>query len=76
MAILRNFFGLKPKFLILCSLAAYVKDIKQGFTFYYNKKYRRQGFFWGGRFKSLIVEDGKTLVHPVKQTFGLRLCRV
>jgi len=36
----------------LCSLAAYVKDIKQGFTFYYNKKYRRQGFFWGGRFKS------------------------
>jgi hypothetical protein len=47
----------------LCSLAAYVKDIKQGFTFYYNKKYRRQGFFWGGRFKSLIVEDGKTLVN-------------
>ncbi|KXB09200.1 hypothetical protein AKJ60_00710 [candidate division MSBL1 archaeon SCGC-AAA385M11] len=47
----------------LCSLAAYVKDIKQGFTFYYNKKYRRQGFFWGGRFKSLIVEDGPTLVN-------------
>jgi len=47
----------------LCSLAAYVKDIKQGFTFYYNKKHRRQGFFWGGRFKSLIVEDGKTLVN-------------
>ncbi len=35
----------------------------QGFTFYYNKKYRRQGFFWGGRFKSLIVEDGPTLVN-------------
>ncbi len=47
----------------LCSLAAYVKDIKQGFTFYYNKKYLRQGFFWGGRFKSLIVEDGPTLVN-------------
>jgi len=47
----------------LCCLAAYVKDIKQGFTFYYNKKYRRQGFFWGGRFKSLIVEDGLTLVN-------------
>jgi len=41
----------------------YVKDIKQGFTFYYNKKYCRQGFFWGGRFKSLIVEDGPTLVN-------------
>ena len=47
----------------LCSLAAYVKDIKQGFTFYYNKKYHRQGFFWGGRFKSLIVEEGQTLVN-------------
>lgn len=47
----------------ICSLAAYVKDIKQGFTFHYNKKYHRQGFFWGGRFKSLIVEDGMTLVN-------------
>jgi REP element-mobilizing transposase RayT len=47
----------------LCSLAAYVKDIKQGFTRYYNKKYKRKGYFWGDRFKSMIVEDGRTLVN-------------
>ena len=46
-----------------CSLAAYVKDIKQGFTRYYNKKYNRRGYFWGERFKSMIVEDGRTLVN-------------
>lgn len=46
----------------LCSLAAYVKDIKQNFTRYYNKKHKRQGFFWGGRFKSMIVQEGHTLV--------------
>jgi REP element-mobilizing transposase RayT len=47
----------------LCSLAAYVKDIKQNFTRYYNKKHKRQGFFWGGRFKSMIVQEGSTLVN-------------
>ena len=47
----------------LCSLAAYVKDIKQGFTRYYNKKYKRKGYFWGERFKSLIVDEGRTLVN-------------
>ncbi|EFI33148.1 protein of unknown function DUF1568 [Desulfonatronospira thiodismutans ASO3-1] len=47
----------------LCSLGAYVKDIKQNFTRYYNKKHRRQGFFWGGRFKSMIVQEGSTLVN-------------
>ncbi len=47
----------------LCSLAGYVKDIKQNFTRYYNKKHRRQGFFWGGRFKSMIVHEGSTLVN-------------
>ena len=47
----------------LCSLAAYVKDIKQGFARYYNKRYCRRGYFWGDRFKSLIVEDGPTLVN-------------
>jgi len=47
----------------LCSLAGYVKDIKQNFARYYNKRYNRQGFFWGGRFKSMIVQEGSTLVN-------------
>ena len=47
----------------LCTLSLYVKEIKQGFTRYFNKKYGRRGFLWGERFKSLIVEDGVTLVN-------------
>ncbi|MGM0610903.1 MAG: transposase [Thermodesulfobacteriota bacterium] len=47
----------------LADLGAYVKDIKQGFTRYFNKKYNRRGFFWDGRFKSMIVQDGKSLVN-------------
>ncbi len=47
----------------LTNLGAYVKDIKQGFTRYYNKKYGRRGFFWGDRFKSMIVQDGLSLVN-------------
>jgi REP element-mobilizing transposase RayT len=47
----------------LTDLGAYVKDIKQGFTRYFNKKYGRRGFFWGERFKSMIVQDGMSLVN-------------
>jgi putative transposase len=47
----------------LTDLGAYVKDIKQGFTKYFNKKYSRRGFFWGERFKSMIVQDGFSLVN-------------
>jgi REP element-mobilizing transposase RayT len=47
----------------LCSLSWYVKEIKQGFSRYFNKKYGRRGTLWGERFKSLIVEDGLTLLN-------------
>ncbi len=45
------------------SLSEFIKDIKQTFSRFYNKKYDRRGFFWGDRFKSLIVENGDTLIH-------------
>lgn len=47
----------------LTSLGSFIKDIKQGFTRYYNKKHNRRGYFWGERFKSVIVQDGSTLVN-------------
>ena len=47
----------------LGNLSEFVKEIKQGFTRYFNKKRKRFGFFWGQRFKSIIVEDGKTLIN-------------
>jgi REP element-mobilizing transposase RayT len=45
------------------SLSEFVKEIKQTFTRYYNKRHDRRGYFWSERFKSLIVENGETLVN-------------
>jgi REP element-mobilizing transposase RayT len=45
------------------SLSEFVKEIKQNFSRYYNKKNGRKGYLWGDRFKSVIVQDGRTLVN-------------
>jgi len=45
------------------SLSEYVREIKLGFTRYYNKRYGRRGYFWGDRFKSVVVENGQTLIN-------------
>ena len=45
------------------SLSEFGKELKQTFSRYYNKRHNRRGFFWGGRFKSLIVEKGETLIN-------------
>jgi REP element-mobilizing transposase RayT len=47
----------------LSSLSEFVREIKVGFTRYYNKRYNRRGYFWGDRFKSVIVEKGETLIN-------------
>ena len=47
----------------LSGLANLMKEIKQTFSVYYNRKYRRRGTLWGERFKSVIVENGETLVN-------------
>jgi putative transposase len=44
------------------SLSELVREIKQTFARYYNKRHNRRGTLWGERFKSLIVEDGKALI--------------
>ena len=46
-----------------CSLSDYVKDIKQRFSCFFNKRKKRKGTLWGERFKSVIVEQGNTLIH-------------
>ena len=45
------------------SLSEYVREIKQTFSRYYNKTHGRRGFFWGDRFKSVIVDNGDTLIN-------------
>ncbi|MCP4746726.1 MAG: hypothetical protein GY874_11395 [Desulfobacteraceae bacterium] len=47
----------------LASLSNFISDIKVNFTRYYNKRHQRRGYFWGDRFKSVIVESGETLIN-------------
>ena len=47
----------------LSSLSDYMKEIKQRFSWYYNKCHHRRGTLWGERYKSVIVENGETLVN-------------
>jgi len=45
------------------NLSEYVKEIKQGFSRFYNKLHHRKGFFWSDRFKSILVDNGDTLIN-------------
>lgn len=45
------------------SLSEFMRDIKLGFSRFYNKRHGRRGYFWGDRFKSVLVEDGSTLIN-------------
>ena len=45
------------------NLSEYVKEIKQEFSRFYNKRHHRKGFFWSDRFKSVIVDNGETLIN-------------
>jgi len=44
-------------------LSQYVKEIKQSFSRFYNRLHNRKGFFWSERFKSVIVDNGETLIN-------------
>jgi putative transposase len=47
----------------LSSLSEFMREIKVGFARFYNRRHRRRGYFWGDRFKSVIVENGETLIN-------------
>ena len=40
-----------------------IKEIKQAFSWYYNQRHNRRGTLWGERFKSVMVENGETLIN-------------
>jgi REP element-mobilizing transposase RayT len=44
-------------------LSEFMKEIKQAFSRFYNKRHKRRGFFWSDRFKSVLVENGEALVN-------------
>jgi REP element-mobilizing transposase RayT len=47
----------------LSSLSEFMREIKVGFARYYNRRHNRRGYFWGDRFKSVIVDKAETLVN-------------
>jgi len=47
----------------LSSLSEFMREIKVGLARYYNRRHNRRGYFWGDRFKSVIVDKGETLVN-------------
>jgi REP element-mobilizing transposase RayT len=47
----------------LSSLSEFMREIKVGFARFYNRQNNRRGYFWGDRFKSVIVENGETLIN-------------
>jgi len=44
------------------SLSELMKDLKQGFSRWYNKSRGRRGFFCGEWFKSVLLEEGETRI--------------
>jgi len=56
--------GLIPSLrLKLSNLSEFMREIKVGFARFYNKQHHRRGYFWGDRFKSVIVGNGETLIN-------------
>jgi len=51
----------------LSNLSEFVREIKFGFARYYNRSHHRRGYFWGDRFKSVIVEIGSDTAHVTSQ---------
>ncbi len=44
-------------------LSEFIRDLKQNFSRFYNRRHDRKGFFWSERFKSVIVDNGDTLIN-------------
>ena len=42
----------------LCDLSIFVKEVKERFSRWYNKRHERKGTLWMDRFKSVLVEGG------------------
>ncbi|WP_051260997.1 transposase [Desulfovibrio inopinatus] len=45
------------------SLSEFMREVKQTFSRHYNTRHNRRGTLWGERFKSVLVEDGRTLIN-------------
>ena len=44
-----------------CSLKHFMKELKERFSRWFNKRYGRRGTLWQERYRSILVEDGEAL---------------
>ena len=45
----------------LCNLKHFMKELKERFSRWFNKRHGRRGTLWQDRYRSILVEDGKAL---------------
>ena len=45
----------------LCSLEHFMKELKERFSRWFNKRHGRRGTLWQDRYRSVLVEDGEAL---------------
>ena len=45
----------------LCSLKHFMKELKERFSRWFNKRHGRRGTLWQDRYKSVLVQDGEAL---------------
>jgi len=45
----------------LSNISEFIKDLKQRFSRVFNRENDRKGYFWGDRFKSVLLENGKAV---------------
>jgi REP element-mobilizing transposase RayT len=50
----------------MCDLSRFVKEVKERFGRWYNKRHERKGTLWMERFKSVLVEGSRGQVSSVK----------
>ena len=42
----------------LGSVSDFIKELKQGFSRWYNRRHKRKGYLWSDRYQSVIIEKG------------------
>lgn len=56
-------------------LSIFMKELKQGFSVWFNRKYGRFGTLWAERFKSVLIEDEPSSVQKVAAYIDLNAIR-
>jgi len=46
----------------LGDISEFMKYIKQNYTIWYNRTQQRSGYLWGGRYKNVLLEPGKSVL--------------